>query len=396
MKRFSILILTFLIASSGLAQDAVLTVTAQPDLAEWDIIYLTDFDFDNGMNNPLVFGYRLAVDGLEVDSDGNYLEELRPRAVISLQMIANVPSLGLNYETLFDVSATMVLKAPLTITNRDLDLNIESRGILDENGNKIEIDEVVWGEQIDEDQANDLITTVMTSGSMPSGNYTFSLNVTADEYPPSHPGYGVDYVGFNPQKDINIVSPANIDLNFPPDMHEFIEDIYPVFEWSSTGCENYFIRVCEYDPLMHSSPEDAIQSEASYPFPDNGGFVELGTMSQLDYSAADGRQLEVGKSYVWQVRKVCNTTGADEEIYSELYSFTIVGAGQSQTPCQQQLQSLLPDEYNALFGTDGPLEGYGECIEFLLDNETLSDTDVANLLVQLMSGTLEIMSITVQ
>jgi len=36
-------------------------------------------------------------------------------------MTANVPSLNLNNELLFNAQVTMTLKAPLYITNRDLD-----------------------------------------------------------------------------------------------------------------------------------------------------------------------------------------------------------------------------------------------------------------------------------
>jgi len=125
--------------------------------------------------------------------------------------------------------------------------------------------------------------------------------------------------------------------------------------------------------------------------------VSVGSLTQLDYSSADGRPLEVGKSYVWRIKKVCATTGAEEEIFSEVYGFTITQVGQTFTPCQQQLRTILGDnQFNALFGPDGPLEGYGECTEFLLDNEQLSTTEFATLLIQLVSGAYEIESITTQ
>ncbi len=391
MRRLNWFIMLLMLASITFAQPYNVHVTAEPDLAEWDIIYLTDFDFENGMNNPLIFGYRMELadypDSLMVN--GNYAEADQPNLLITFQMIADVPSLSLDNELLFSATANLKLKAPILLTNRDLDVNLESRGIRDENGNKIEISSSEFN-MIDQAQAEGLISTVLASGSMPAGYYFFGLSIENDRG-------GVDYVGFEPDKNINITTPANIDLTFPPDNHEFISDIYPVFEWNSSGCEDYFIRICEFDPLLHSSPEDALQSEASYPFPDNGGFAELGSDSQLDYSAVDGRPLEVGKSYVWQIKKVCATTSADEEIFSEIYTFTITEVGQSMTPCQQQLRSVLGDnQYNALFGSNGPLEGYGECPEVTLDGETLNATDFAALLVQLMSGAYEIESITTQ
>jgi len=378
MKKLFYLTLTLLIATIGYGQ--TLQVTAQPDLADWDIIYLTDFDFENGQNNPLIFGYRLTSDL------GEYPIE---NVNISLSMTANIPSLNLNNEQLFNADVSLTLKAPIYLSNRDLDQNIQSRGVYDEAGNQITFDNVTF-ETIDPDQATSLVNTILSLGSMPAGNYSFNLSITA-------PGYSIDYIGFQPNKQININPPANIDLIFPSLGYEFVSDTYPVFEWSSTGCDDYYIRICEYNPILHSSPEDAIQSEASYPYPDDGSFAHVGSATQLDYSSVNGRPLEVGKAYAWQIKKVCSTNGPDQEIYSEIYGFTITEAGQTITPCQQQLRNVLGDsQYNVLFGPNGPLEGYGECSDITLDGETMNSTDYAALLVQLMSGAFEIESITTQ
>ncbi|MCF7827223.1 MAG: hypothetical protein K9M55_11545 [Candidatus Marinimicrobia bacterium] len=378
MKKLLYLTLTLFMA--GISHGQNIVVTAQPDLADWDIIYLTDFDFENGQNNPLIFGYRISVD------DDSYPVE---NVHLTLSMIATIPSLGLNNELLFNAEVTMTLLAPIYITNRDLDRNVESRGVFDEANNQINFDHFTL-DMIDQEEADNLINTIMTLGSMPSGNYSFSLVVDA-------PGYAFMPIGFEPNKQISIVAPANIDLIFPSLGYEFVSDTYPVFEWSSTGCEDYYIRICEYNPIQHSSPEDAMQSEASYPYPDNGSFVSVGSNNQLDYSTVNGRPLEVGKAYAWQVKKVCATTGNDQEFYSEIYGFTISEAGQTISPCQQQLRNVLGDsQYNVLFGTNGPLEGYGECAEFSLDGENMNSTDFGALLVQLMSGAYEIESITTQ
>lgn len=376
-KRLYIL---FVMILATVLNGQTLHVTAQPDMADWDIIYLTDFDFENGQNNPLIFGYRLSA------SDDNYPIE---NVNISLSMYANVQSLSLENSVLFDAKISMTLEAPLYITNRHIDKNVQSRGLTDEAGNSVSFNSYTL-ETIPSEDADKLVATVMSLGTMPPGNYSFNLSVSCD-------GYNVSYDGFEPSKQINIVAPANIDLIFPSLGYEFISDTYPVFEWSSTGCEDYYIRICEYNPIMHSSPEDALQSEASFPYPDDGGFAPVGSANQLDYSAVNGRPLEVGKAYAWQVKKVCTSTGAGQEFYSEIYGFTITEAGRTLTPCQEQLRSVLGDsQFNVLFGPNGPLEGYGECAELSLDGETLSSTDFAALLVQLVSGAYEIESITTQ
>ncbi len=379
MKKMLAYILTLLTVAVTYGQS--LQVTAQPDLAEWDIIYLTDFDFENGQNNPLIFGYRISV------SDNVYpVSDVH----VSFSMTANVPSLGLANEMLFNASVIMTLQAPIYISNRDLDQNMQDRGIADELGNQISFDSFTL-DMIDEDQRNGLINTVMTLGSMPSGNYSFNLNVSAA-------GYDFAPIGFQPNKQITIVTPANIDLISPSQWWEFVDDTNPQFEWNSSGCDEYYIRICEYNPIRHSSPEDAMGSDASYPYPDVGDFAFVGSSNQLDYASVSGKKpLEVGKTYAWQVKKKCSTTGSDREFYSEIYGFTISEAGQSISPCQEQLRDVLGgSQYNVLFGTNGPLEGYDECADFSLDGNTISPTEFGALLVQLVNGTYEIESITTQ
>ena len=371
---------TLALTMSIAVQAQTLQVTAQPDLAEWDIIYLTDFDFENGQNNPLIFGYRISI-----DTEAYPVEDVS----ITLAMTANVPSLDLNQVVLFNANVVLDLQAPIYLTNRDLDKNMQSRGISDEAGNQIEFDNFTL-DMIDQTDAESLVNTIMTLGSMPSGNYSFSLNVSA-------PGYGAASYDFEPNKQISIVAPANIDLIFPSLGYEFVSNTFPVFEWNSTGCDDYYIRICEYNPIQHSSPEDALQSEASFPYPDNGDFVSVGSNNQLDYSSVNGRPLEVGKAYAWQVKKVCSTTGNAQEFFSEIYGFTISEAGQTISPCQQQLRNVLGDsQYNVLFGTNGPLEGYSECAEVTLDGNNMNSTEFGALLVQLMSGAYNIESITTQ
>lgn len=377
-RIIALLILGFSLTLNG----QTLHVSAQPDMADWDIIYVTDFDFENGQANPLIFGYRL------YSEDNTYpMNDVS----VSFRMVANVPSLGLENTTLIDAHIVLDLLAPIYITNRDLDVNIESRGMTDEAGNKIDFKNYTL-ETIDSDDANKLVNTVLRLGTMPAGNYSFVLDVSA-------PGYSVSYDGFNPNKQISIVTPANIDLIFPPLGYDFISDTYPVFEWNSTGCDDYYIRICEYNPLQQGSPEEAITGgEASLPFPDpTGDFFRVGSANRLDYATANGKPLEVGKAYAWQVKKVCTSNGADQEFYSEIYGFTISEAGQTLSPCQEQLKTVLGDsQFNVLFGRNGPLNGYSECSETILDNETINSTDFGALLVQLLSGAYNLESVTVQ
>jgi len=353
-----------------------INVIADPDIQEWDLVYLTNFDFENGQNNPLIFGYRLSAPA-------------GTRITIEFALFATVPSMNLNNEELFRASVTFTIQGDIYITNRDLDRHLSERGIRDVLGNQIHFDDYTWDAitKRDPDLASSLQASVLSSGSLPAGEYRYVLNVS---------GGDVNY-NFPNERTFIISNPSAIDLVFPTDGYQFAGNTYPVFEWSSTGCEHYAIRICEYNPTVHSSYEDAIQSEAVFPYPDNGGFVEIGSSIQLDYSTANGRPLEPGKSYVWQVKKTCYTNIGNQDIYSEIYSFTITEVGAPESECLQQIHNALGDnQYNALFGPNGPLHGLTDCPEITLDGQPISATDFANLLMQLMSGAYTIESITTQ
>ncbi len=187
------------------------------------------------------------------------------------------------------------------------------------------------------------------------------------------------------------------DLITPKEGTELVSVHYPVFQWSSTGCEEYAIRVSEYDPRVNSSPDDAIQSESMLPYPDNGGYYTMGSNTQLDYSSASGRPLEYGKTYVWRVKKTCLTTGSDEVMYSDIFTFTLNDASQPLSPCMQQIRALLGDnQFNAYFGSAGPLNGFRDCSDYTVDGNPISDDEFGNLILQFSGGVYTIESITTQ
>ncbi len=376
MKKIIYLILALSIGS--MLQGQTITVTAPLDLAEWDFIYIIDAQKSFGPGNSTLFNYR-------IDPGENSVQNLK----FKISLKAYAPALELDDPTLFDVEFSLDLVAPLTISNTNLHENVVDEGIADELGNIVEFAQFHY-EGISGAKSSDLLLK-MIDGELPEGTYTFDLNIEA----PS--GYSVEYVGFNPNKVITIVKPESFTIVSPRD-EEQIGGTNPFFQWTSQGCDDYYLRICEYNPLLHSSFDDAINSESSLPYPDNQDFYSLGSASTFQYSDQVGRSLEIGKTYVWQVKKICHSNSADKEMYSIVSSFSILDSGgQTETPCQQQLRNVLGDsQYNILFGANGPLEGYGVCAEITLDGATVSPTIFAALLVQLMNGVYEIESITTQ
>jgi len=370
------LYILYTVLLTSLVSAQTITVTAQPDIAEWDMIYVLDAQKSFNPGEPILFSYR-------IDPGMNSVEGVD----FHLSLYATALDLGFENSLIFSVDLSMDLQGPLVINNTKLNTSVKSDGLIDELGNTIKFNTFDY-DGISNAESSGLLSK-MIDGELPSGTYSFKLRVTA----PS--GTTVDYVGFNPDKVINIQKPEGFNLISPLD-DEQIAIANPTFEWNSIGCDDYSIRICEYNPLFHSSADDAINSESSLPYPDNQSFYPVGDATSFLYEGI-GRPLEVGKTYVWQVKKVCRTNSADKEITSQINRFTILETGRTDSPCQLQLRDVLGDsQYNILFGTNGPLEGYGDCAEITLDGERMSTTDFGALLIQLMNGVFDIESVTTQ
>ncbi len=375
MRRIKIVLMILLMAIA--LQGQTIVVNAEVDLDEWDIINLTDFDFNDGRNNPLIFSYRMSA-------------PIGTVITFHLSLDANVPSLSINNEILLDASMTFTMQSDIVISSRDLDYGLAGRGFNDEMGNPVDIVDFNLTSMFTEnpDRAQELQGVVLSSGSLPAGEYHYHVDVI---------GGDVQYLNFSNDRLFHIVSPSSIDLQFPIDNYQFIGVSYPVFEWTSQGCDNYAIRVCEFDPSIHSSYDDAMQSQSMLPYPDNGGFSPISTNSRFDYSDGYGRTLEIGKTYVWQVQKNCNTTGADLEIFSPIYSFSIGQNDDTVSECIQQIRDAIGNnQYNALFGPNGPLSGFNECPEFSIDGEPVSANEFAAIIMQIVTGGYNLESITTQ
>ena len=123
--KFYIFALLILFLTTNLFGQGTITVREDIGPDEIVIFYLTDFDFNDASNSPLIFQYTLTADVFP-----------QPDVVMELQMTASVPSLGLNNEQIiYAKTEPFTLNAGITISNRDIDLNIEE--IYDLNGNAV-------------------------------------------------------------------------------------------------------------------------------------------------------------------------------------------------------------------------------------------------------------------
>jgi len=368
MKAFKLIVvlisLVFLQISAGMAQqsNAVLSVDMIQSPDEYAIMYVSDL-INNPASAPIIFQFSLSPKVTD------------PEISIEADFTADVPDLNLNNEQIFSVRTNpFVLSGRVTISNRDL--ADQSNVVTTDNGHQITI--TASGDNIQYIQGarqNDLISQVLGMPTVPSGVYTFHYSIYSEDGQFSTPLSDVISVEFQGKPSIQLVAPSPVD-------DATIQTTYPVFQWESSGASRdcyYGIRVCEFNPQQHSSPEEALNDDANFPFPDNGGYVKLHvTGNTFQYPLTGAKELDEGKQYVWQMQKYCPSTRGEEVVESEIAKFTISSA--AVDPVKIALETILgQDLYTQYFDNNGQLAG------FEADQSTIKLDDHLMLLSELMS-----------
>ena len=394
VKMFVILVSLFLFSAPLMGQGTV-KVDELKSPEDIVIFYVTDFDLDDASGNPRIFEYQL--------SASSYPQTVK----IIFAMNATVPTLGLNNtELLYAETEEFEFFAPIRISNQQIDRNTDEIRDINNAPVPFNVPTVRDIGDVDPAKKDALIDAVEKSGKLPSGAYVFSFLVQ------SSTASSVD----NPfeSKVIEIINPTTLDLVGPG---SFLEDeveiftLFPIFQWESVGCE-YFIRVSEYDPAVHSSVEEALNDVASLPFPDDGSYFGGdgggGLQStSLQYPLSGAKLLEYGKTYVWSVKRVCVTTAADEELNSSIFAFKIpdLSGGDEGTegtggvitdPVIAALQTILGDVFDALFSGEGELAGYTQVASILLNGETATSEAVSELAELKLSGEITAIQFEIQ
>lgn len=114
----------------------------------------------------------------------------------------------------------------------------------------------------------------------------------------------------------------------------------PQFDWSADGGESYRVVIVEAGDS--ESPESLLndarstgpvlrdnQSVGNTLLPFEMADVRLTGSSNFQYPSSGVRQLESGNKYYWQVTTLLRTPEGEEEVDSEIWSFTIQDQGQS-------------------------------------------------------------------
>ena len=349
--------------------------------------YLSMVDINTGESNMPIFLSELSRESGAPDSIGVDIE---------FEIIIDSDALGVVHETLVKVETTqpLILSAPIHLSN--MDLNLTTDQVFDNQGNPVALHLDIT-EQLDMEQAEQMFSAIVQTGQLPDGVYTFRVVATSEN--------GEQIV----KEDVlNISNPASLQLVSPGGIlsDTTINEVYtsyPVLQWESdpcnyidpmtgeSGCE-YFIRVAEFKSQEHSSMDQAIESVTRLPLDQSLGFEPVGFGVTTFQYPTDGGDLEAGKVYVWQVRKDLTTTSGTEQLLSDIMSFKVKDFSSSESddtgaddtaPSGIVLWSLIGDDLaDRIFGAGGQAAGMSANGNITLNGETI-DVSVAQALLSM-------------
>ena len=372
------------------------TLSAQAKLDgqffEYTSYYMSNFDVSTGESDVPFFRYRIYSDTYPV-----YTKIWFRASVLS-------PALDIDSRTtLTEIeSSVFQMKADIILDNRNFSANTSN--LIDEaNPPNVVPTTIRTIESINPSEFEYLISAVMTTGQLADGEYRFELKIFS--------GTSSSNVVLTDQdsKTIIVESTTGVNLESPGGMladtsFNMVYTTYPVFNWNKGNCRNCetYIRVAEFKVGYHSSLEEALRDERMVPFNQSENWLQLMDVSTYQYPTSDARPLEYGKTYVWQIKTGVPTTSGREEEVSDIYAFKIANPSESAMPSQesmaiQQLREALgEDQFNALFGGDGPLEGFMPTGDVLLNNKSIDETTLQYIYNRLLKKEIKIKSVSVK
>ena len=389
MRKLKTNVILFFL-SLGLFQPLLAqNITLSGDIYEYATYYVNSFDLNSGATNVQIFRYQLESDVYPI------AVKIRVRAsMVSPLLGINAPTTIIEIETgVFD------LQAPLILDNRDISSETAIIYDMASPPNSIELTGQVI-ESLDPSQADAILQSVLTTGRIADGEYTFEIQVKSES----------DQVYVSDSKTIVVQSPVSINLETPggvlsDTLDNIIYSTFPIFQWfsqSCNGCES-FIRVAQYNSNVHSSLEDAIEDQRVLPFDQTEDWYLINNINSFQYPFSGAYPLEEGKIYAWQVMMTLPTTSGAEEMISSISAFkigisgTIESTGAISSPILMALQQALgDDQFNALFGTGNELQGYNPTGQLEINGINVDESSINYLLNQIISNSYQVQSIAVE
>jgi len=378
------------IVSLGLLRPVVAqNVTLSGDIYEYATYYISSFDLNTGGTNVQIFRYQLTSDEYPVPV----------RIWFRASLVS--PSLGISSpSTIIEiVTDPFDLKAPVILDNRDISSETTTIYDMASPPNSIQIAGQVV-DRLDPSQVDAILQSILASGKIADGEYTFEIQIQSVS----------GQILASDAKTIVVQSPVSISLEYPggvlaDTLDNVVYTTFPIFQWFSQPCAgcNTFIRVAEYDPVVHSSLEDAIDDQRVLPFDQNETWYLIDNINSFQYPFSGAFPLEEGKVYGWQVMMTLPTTSGAEDMASPIFAFKIGTAGTVETtgavtnPLLVVLQQVLgEDQFNAFFGSGNEFQGYTPTGQIEINGITVDEASVSYLLNQILSNNYQIQSVGVE
>jgi hypothetical protein len=370
------------------AQNVTLTGT----IYDYATYYVSSFDPQTGASDFQLFRYTLSSDSYPV----------WVKVTFRATMVS--PALGIDTEaTILDLyTSPFQLDNDIILDNRDL--STTTTQLNDVTGAPIDLS-IFIQDVIDVADLNAMLSSIMTTGRLADGNYTFQFGVASG----SNKGAVESASPTFETRIITVESPSSINLEYPggslsDTSSTGIFTTYPLLVWSSSGCNTCasFVRVAEFNPSVHSSMDEAIQDERRLPFDQAQEWKSIGIVNSYQYPLSGSLPLEYGKVYVWQVKHELTTTAGSDELLSPIYAFRIedVGSGTTSTsyhPIIQTLKQVLSeDQFNSIFGSSAVLDGFAPSGTYRINGDSDDLSAAISLLNQITNGTASITNVEVQ
>jgi len=378
----------FLAYSPLKAQNVTLTGT----IYDYATYYVSSFDPQTGASDFQLFRYTLSSDSYPV-----WIKVTFRATMVS-------PALGINTETtILDLyTSPFLVDNDIILDNRAL--STTTTELRDITGASINLS-VYIQDVIDVADLNAMLSSIMTTGRLTDGNYTFQFGVASGSTESACESASPIFE----TKTVTVESPNAINLEYPggslsdTSSNEIFTN-YPLLVWSSSGCDACvsFVRVAEFNPNVHSSMDEAIQDERRLPFDQAQEWENIGIVNTYQYPLSGAQPLEFGKVYVWQVKHELITTAGSDELLSPIYAFRIHDVGSSTTttsyhPIVQILQQVLSeDQFNSLFGPSTVLDEFSPSGAYRINGDSDDLSAIISLLNRITNGTASITNVEVQ
>ena len=390
IKRLFISLLFFLSSIDPIKSQSV-DINVQGEIYEYATYYVSSFDVATGATNVQIFNY-----SLESSTYPVYIKIRFKATVLS-------PGLGINTDaTIVEIETDpFLIQDGLYLDNRDLSSDITF--LNDNSGNQIELKgELI--DVLDPSLSEAIVQTILTSGKLSDGQYTFSVSVFGglDENNLSNV--------FNDSKTFVIQSQIPVSLEYPggalsDTTDNLLYTSFPIFQWSSgppLASAQTFIRVAQFDPSSHSGLEDAIQDQRVLPANQSEEWELIDNVNSYQYPFSGSYPLEPGNIYCWQVKVSLPTTAGDEDMISPIYAFKIGQAGTIETtnivsnPLLMMIQQSLPEQFENYFGPGRELEDFLPSGQIEINGVTVGPSIVNSLLQQFNNQEYQIQSVVVE